>query len=397
MKRMPISTPYSYPIVSESSRCAQEPDITYTPYDLFALRSQLLPYLQDVVDHDVDIQLPTTPIHDRMVVMVVPIIGGDYIQITKDQEIRIQRRVDEITSKTPKMLLLYTWNNQTTLEDGTPIPTIFVKQILPYIRLLPQRYTDAFSRVGETFDRVSTDQMADPYYDGERGSDLASELQTSDRYPPIQLTLSTYGLYVNLTGYDLLETGKLSTQLPSFLEMYNYLVMETERQIRSLYLAGAILGAHDIQQQWLLSDQQLTMSSNGSTLVVGGSGLYLPTWKDQRFAPDIQAFLSSRLLGDKDIRVRILRDKQWQIQHQLAIQIPNIRFEDAEAIVDVETLEEARNFANIVDSIQSGTLPNVEVTFVTYLEPNVDVLSTDVGDDVVTYRYGNLQVLSKVI
>lgn len=372
---MPISTPYNFPIVSETTRCAQEPDISYTPYDLFALRTQLLPYLQDIIGHDVDIQLPTTPIQGRMVVMVVPIIGGDYIQITKDQEQRCQQRVNEITTNNPKMLMLYTWKNQTALEDGSPIPTNFVKQILPYIRLDPSKYTDKFSQIGESFGRVSTNQMADPYYNGQRGANLPPELQTSNKYPSIHLTLSTYGLYCNLSEYDLLYNGKEATQLPSYLEIYNYLALEVERQIRNFYRAGAILGADEIAQQWSLSSID---------------DLWIPTWSDRRFADDLQAFISSRLMGDKDVRVRILKEKQWQIQHWIAVQYPNVIFENLTAIIDVETLEEARIFADVVDEITASNLQNVEVTIT-----NIDDRS--IHQDSVVYFMDNLQVVSRII
>lgn len=193
----PIITPYYRTVVDRKpNECSEEGDYNYTPYNLFCLKTRLYPFMIQYVGSNVDIEMPTTLINNKMFITIVPVIGTRPIDISNDIRIKLIQYLDEITGTDKDSCLLFSTLNRTTTLSGNLIPVTWMNTILPYISL---------------------PENINPFID-------------------------QYGIYGDLS--------KLTEKEYSIV--YNQLVSQIIDQIRTMYRLGYITYAGSISEDWAL-------------------------------------------------------------------------------------------------------------------------------------------------
>jgi hypothetical protein len=187
-----IITPYTRTLVDISSVCAEEPEVSFTHYDLFCLETWLAPLIKRLFGKEVGAVPITVETNDIMQVTVTIVKGDLDFPMDQEQVDLINKEVAKITSTKRGRCLLYDYSPLTTYSHK-PIVSSWIKQMLPYVQV-PQRY----------------------------------EPQIVDE-----------GLAVGNLGLEYLET-------------YNELFESVVSQLREMYDRGYILNASSIAQDWEL-------------------------------------------------------------------------------------------------------------------------------------------------
>jgi len=117
-----------------------------------------------------------------------------------------------------------------------------------------------------------------------------------------------------------------------YIITYNEIQMNIIEQLKQMYENGYVTNAKSIASLWnlvTLDDKEI---------------IYLPQWKDNRFAKNLAEFLLSRLRGDKFIHIFIGDNKVKR--HYIALSLSNNRFNfkfnEAYVEVEVNDLDNAR-------------------------------------------------------
>lgn len=145
---MSIITPYYRTIVERNvTECSEEPDFTYDPYKLFCLRTKINPVIIKMFGPGVDIRFITVQKHNKMY-MTLTIVKNDQIptasnpdpvdtsiELTESQIEILQRYVDEFTSDDIDTCLILSSDGIVFNTDNKPLPTGWVRSMLPYIEL----------------------------------------------------------------------------------------------------------------------------------------------------------------------------------------------------------------------------------------------------------------------
>ena len=193
----PIITPYYRTVVDRRpNECSEEADYNYTPYNLFCLKTRLYPFMIQYVGSNVDIEMPTTLINNKMFITVIPVIGTRPIDISNDVRVKLIQYLDQITGIDKDSCLLFSTLNRVTTTSGYLIPVTWMNTILPYISL---------------------PESINPFID-------------------------QYGIYGDLS--------KLTEKEYSIV--YNQLVSQIIEQIRTMYRLGYVTYAQSISEDWAL-------------------------------------------------------------------------------------------------------------------------------------------------
>src|SRR5437016_5301663 len=127
-------TPYYQTTVEISpTKCVPEPDVNYTPYNLFCLTSRVRPYLTSI-NPDYNPRLVTEQ-HGNRMVWTVKVFKYDLEVTLPENELRqLQLKVDEITSESKTHCILFDCRSFVATDECN-LPTYWVTSVLPFIPL----------------------------------------------------------------------------------------------------------------------------------------------------------------------------------------------------------------------------------------------------------------------
>jgi len=118
--------------------------------------------------------------------------------------------------------------------------------------------------------------------------------------------------------------------------------------IESLYKKGVVYGASEIADNWKLTRITLYSKLVSQT----NENLYIPTWSDKRFAPNLVDFLNGKIQGDPYIRIKV--SDNMVKRHYIAAELNKnnilMRYEGSYVIIPVNNLEEAQYISSLVRS-----------------------------------------------
>lgn len=304
---MVLSTTYIRDIVELNEDVSPYISTSYTEYDLFCLRSRIVPFIQEVMrDEAIDVIFPTTPSEVRrspsmkrdnessrldevpttplgeilstprevMRVLVIPISSSSPISMSRSEEDIIQREIDRIIELNDGLSLLY---RGTSHERGF------------YTRL------------------IEIDEVYNP-------------------------TIIDDNIYINLS------------RLVGYPEIYDLLNFNIERQIAKFKELRYTPNAKNIADSFELDE------------VI--RGIYKPRWIETRIHDPY--FLQRQASGDRRVKIRIppLRDIT-AIRHVLAEELGIIEFtSDGYFFTQVYNIVELRQLltdVEILSATASGT------------------------------------------
>lgn len=122
-------------------------------------------------------------------------------------------------------------------------------------------------------------------------------------YLPVPADLNPFvfedSIYANLSLSD------------NFRALYDTLVVYLKRKLKEWYAWGYVTGARDIASKWNL----ITVDFDKS--------LYVPSWNDPRFAPNMAEFLRGRIRGEEGITLTL--PSSLPILHNVALVLEEIK------------------------------------------------------------------------
>ena len=327
---MVILTPYYQTVLNRKyNECVEEPDYNFNSYNLFCLKTRLLPRVQKILGYNVDILYGSTQTENKNVIytnvtLVKYRIGAEKnqvelnlnenieeVSITDDQKKQIQKDVDEITTKDSDACLLMSFNENITDDEGKTIPIDWLEKIIPYVSI-----------------------------DGKLNS------------------------FVNDNGLHLVLTAYTKADVPyTYSEKYNQVLIATRNQVISMYKAGYIYIYPDEHRDKLVHAWDLeTVDDDGY--------LYRPRWFDLRITNDLVKFIQSRMRGERVITVQI--GNNFVNRHFVAdmFQNKNYTFNFENILIYVSNLTEARQSLAML----FNALNNAKGTVYTYIFTDRDTL-----------------------
>lgn len=183
-------------------------------------------------------------------------------------------------------------------------------------------------------------------------------IHVPDRLDPY---VNDNGLYINMTNIHL------------YLDLYNLMAINVKRNICNMYKQGYITLASSIQDTWQLqSADQYNI-------------LFYPNWTNKLFAPDLVQFLTSRLVGDKNIQLYV--GDNLVVRHTIAQQLKNdVTFSGSHIIVSVSNFQQAQQITTLILEASTNTMGQVQVHY----RDTIDQINTLKNqypiDQVVTYK-----------
>lgn len=136
-----------------------------------------------------------------------------------------------------------------------------------------------------------------------------------------------------------------------YMKIYDSLYKNVQKQLKKRYKQGCILEAQSIVNDWSLYAIDIDES------------LFIPTWKDKRFAPDITYFLHTRLYGDKIIKFKL--PHSLPMMHNIALYLHRPFYfvseieKPAYLFTEVENLQEAQEIADLVEEAMYSVIGQV--------------------------------------
>lgn len=154
--------------------------------------------------------------------------------------------------------------------------------------------------------------------------------------PNLNPYIDEYGLHINIKNKD-------------YLSYYNKLVANINEQLIKFYDSGYIFNASSIKDEW-----QLESINDDNTI-------FRPLWSDQRFASDLVDFLTSRIRGNKYIRLLISENlvNRHFICTELYKYTSEFYFSSSYIYIKVNNIDEASTFTSIVMSQISKSIGRV--------------------------------------
>lgn len=134
-----VYTPYYRTIPKYTINIAtEEPDFFYNPYLLFGLKSKLYPWIRKNMGPKVGLifrsVIDNQTINQRMILLVVPVIGDTDVILNKNLQIQLQQRVNEIVYGNTKSILLFSSESLLSTHNKF-IPSSWIKQMLTFINI----------------------------------------------------------------------------------------------------------------------------------------------------------------------------------------------------------------------------------------------------------------------
>lgn len=253
-----VLTPYYYSVLNISPEgCTEQEANNYNEYNLFCLRTRLVPFLSSQGWGHLSVTFPPIQRGKRMVIGLYLTNAGQKAEFLPREIEKLERKVTEITTVKPEYCILYS-SDIPVYYKMKRIPSAWVLSVLPYILI---------------------DEHTNPYVDGTH-------------------------LYVNLSRYG------------DYNIRYNQMYSEISKILKDYYSWGGVVCNDSFAQKWqlapyislgfetidnvnqLLTDEEIRESTDGN-------GLYLPTWINNHFAPDRVLFLLERMAGETIIKIKI--------------------------------------------------------------------------------------------
>ena len=143
-----ILTPYRRNITEDLDIAGErvEPLFNYTPYQLFCLRSQLLPYLHELLGYETDFQFVSIETPAGMQVTLSPVTGMQRLSISADQKRKIQLEAERILNDHPHFVLIFDYRKPIFDRFGQQIPRHWIRTMTPYLTIPVNLYP--FERQG---------------------------------------------------------------------------------------------------------------------------------------------------------------------------------------------------------------------------------------------------------
>ena len=124
----PIPTPFLRMLGQDQPDGTQGlPATNYSAYDLFCLRTRLLPHLA-MIDREIDATFLSYQEGDAMRLYICLLKRGDFIEVTEDQAAVLRGAVDYHLTRAPSYCLVYHVDLATT-----EIPKAWLRGVLPYV------------------------------------------------------------------------------------------------------------------------------------------------------------------------------------------------------------------------------------------------------------------------
>ena len=300
-----IILPFSRPLRKITYGAAQDlPQPNYRDYDLFKLKTKLVPRLAPYLGIDVQMVFMQTAIDNNAVETIrfekIPSLSsmGDTtvipmlipVKLSESQHAQISGWVKEaLTTYADYALIGFGGWNYSLVSKY--VPDSWITAIMPYV-------------------------FIDPEY---------NPFITSD------------GIYVRLDPAD------------AYLEIYDQIVEDIQVQLRDFYNQGFVVGAHAISETWGLT--RCDPFNN-----VGD--LYKPSWVDTRIAPDPVDFILSRIAGQN--RIPMVIDTNNVYRHLLADTLNSngydYYFSRDEIHFSASTLAECQKIASLIERTNSADM-----------------------------------------
>jgi hypothetical protein len=289
--------------------CQSLPDANYGPYDLFVLRTKLLPQLQQL-NKGYDIGFARFEVNNTMRMTINVLDGGEFVSLDKEQAAQIQRWIDEAIAFEREYSLLIT-SRALIQYKGKQIPSYWVASMLPYVVI---------------------NDIYQPFY--HKGA-----------------------IYIMLNPDE------------DFNSQWSLLHEQVIKTLIELHQDGAIV-CHPERDELVIDDWAL-LPFNPSPApeqddLSQEALLYYPDWSDPRFAPDQQLFIRERLAGEKRIRLavksnvarHILTQELVQLQEELPVCTPTVcppkleyTFSRCCLEIECQNLDQAQKLADLVDRV----------------------------------------------
>lgn len=265
-----IPTPFYRTIADPQEGCAPEPNINYTPYDVFCLKTKINLYLykkwgSEIIPH---FQSLLKDNKYQLVIILEKSTPGETegkITLSPQDHEELSHYVEYLVAKEPKVCLLFSGHFPVYSVKGQRLPSSWVTSLLKYVFIPSQ---------------------LNPYVNPD-------------------------GLYATLEPLNSIYNNSLSiiegNLVGSYKDLYTAMVMDIQQQLEVFYSSGYILQAGPIASDWSLEpldDESL---------------VYRPTWSDSRFAPDLVVFLTERLEGATYIKYQI--GDNLVLRHEIAKQL----------------------------------------------------------------------------
>ena len=299
---MTLTTPYYRSLtIIPAEGCADQSTSSYTPYDIFCLQTRLYPIVYQMLGRNVLLLFEDEYVNERMeLVLKLVRVGSaqnflgtmDHVKLKKKQQKILNEAIDKITAEHMGYCLID--KQELLLSVGKIYPTHWFYTMMEYV-ILPIEYNPFLSSAR---------------YSGNE----------SDRG----------GIYLTFNPESDYKTA------------YNSVCKLLLDTIAKYYEEGVVYRPYSIIDSWSL--EQVDTQTNR---------LYRPTWRDDRFAPNLVEFLLRKIQGDPYIRLPI--SSNLVTRHYIASILNEyeiaVIFEGDYARIQVNNLEEAQKIASLVTSV----------------------------------------------
>lgn len=331
-----LTTPFYTPLNSgnninhRSNRAA-----SFTPYDLFCLRTKIAGYISDLLDiKSLGVRYDSIVDDGLEIVIIVPILEGldlNLDKISNENIINIQNRINYEVSANPNYCLAFQTSHLYLSHNSTHIPTSWIMHMVPLL------------------------DIPDEYY---------------GTYEIDELTSVGY-LYLNL--FDQIN----------YNDLYQDLIISLSNQLVKMYEDGYILGADDIADDWGL-EMVNSLDDSGEISL----GVYKPTWNNSRLCTDRVSFLQKLIHNPKTIELTLSSGcnqvTRYFVSREMSILSKYITFDSNTVFIHpIENLEEAEQ---IVSTIEELTLQNAKVVFLRNSSKEIAYYYANLMENILPYH-----------
>ena len=310
---MLISTPYYRTINNPSPvGCSNEQDMNFNPFDLFCLKTRLYPEVNSLFKENVDMKF--IGIKDKNKMGIKVLLESD----------TISNQNEGITS--------YKLHNNIFTDDNDPCVLTETEEIL----------TDKVNQITSEYvgycliDRNTLYLSSGKHYPRGWFNSVLEYINLPTEYNPF---IAPEGIYLTFNP------------LSDYIEAYNKVVKIILNTIDKYYNDGVVYGANNISIDW-----KLERIDNDEII----PKLFRPTWKDNRFAPNLVDFLLNKIRGDEYIKIKV--SDNLFIRHNIAYNLHSVNINmmyDRDYIkVKVKDMDQAQHVASIVELSNLYTYPN---------------------------------------
>ena len=320
-----VLTPYYRDIIEVTSNpfWYEKQSQNYIPYNFYVITTRLRPNVPSTYYID----YASYKLNGKMQFAVQFMDGINVVQLTNDDANKYQKLVDDIIVTYPDHCTLF-YKDQIFISTSQyiPLPNQWVNSILPYCynHLLDQQYDPLYMN-DQVLINISPTRS---YYD----INIDDHTTTNYYYEYDKVFFNLQELFIN-TLYD-------------------------------IYKQGAIVLNPSLDKTFIEKWSLIPLYNN--TNQANETQIYIATWRDERFAPNITEFLSDRLHDIKYIPISLnnhsinnnlieISAKQSVSMHLIANQLKqypnnNYYFLNNSLYIDADNIELISHITNIVNN-----------------------------------------------